>query len=39
VRDGAFVLMELELNEPDLGLDLAAGAPERFADALLARLA
>jgi hypothetical protein len=39
VRDGAFVLMELEVNEPDLGLDLAAGAPERFADALLARLA
>jgi hypothetical protein len=39
VRDGAFVLMELEVNEPDLGLALAAGAPERFADALLARLA
>jgi len=33
-----FLLMEVEVNEPGLGLDLAEGAGERFADALLARL-
>jgi glutathione synthase/RimK-type ligase-like ATP-grasp enzyme len=33
-----FTLMEVEVNEPDLGLDLAPGAADRFADALLARL-
>ena len=38
VRDGAFVLMELEVNEPGLGLDLAPGSADRFADALLRRL-
>ena len=38
VCDGRFILMELEVNEPDLGMDLAPGAAERFADALLARL-
>jgi glutathione synthase/RimK-type ligase-like ATP-grasp enzyme len=37
--DGRFTLMELEVNEPDLGLDLAPGAADRFADALLARRA
>jgi hypothetical protein len=31
--------MELEVNEPGLGLHLIPGAAERFADALLARLA
>jgi len=38
IRDGAFVLMELEVNEPGLGLDLAPGSAERFADALRRRL-
>ena len=38
MRDGGFVLMELELNEPGLGLDLAPGSPERFAEAVLRRL-
>jgi glutathione synthase/RimK-type ligase-like ATP-grasp enzyme len=38
LRDGAFVLMELEVNEPGLGLDLASGSAERFADALRRRL-
>jgi hypothetical protein len=38
VREGRFVLMELELNEPGLGLQLAPGAADRFADALLRRL-
>jgi glutathione synthase/RimK-type ligase-like ATP-grasp enzyme len=38
VQDGRFVVMEVEVNEPGLGLDLAPGAAERFADALLARL-
>jgi glutathione synthase/RimK-type ligase-like ATP-grasp enzyme len=33
-----FTLMEVEVNEPDLGLNLAPGAADRFADALLARL-
>lgn len=36
-NDG-FTLMELEVNEPGLGLDLVEGAGDRFADALLARL-
>jgi hypothetical protein len=30
--------MEVEVHEPGLGLNLAPGAGERFADALLARL-
>jgi glutathione synthase/RimK-type ligase-like ATP-grasp enzyme len=38
IRGGAFVLMELEVNEPGLGLDLAPGSPDRFAEALLGRL-
>ena len=38
VRAGRFVLMEVEVNEPGLGLDLVVGAADRFADALLARL-
>jgi glutathione synthase/RimK-type ligase-like ATP-grasp enzyme len=33
-----FVTMEVEVNEPGLGLDLVPGAAERFADALLAAL-
>jgi glutathione synthase/RimK-type ligase-like ATP-grasp enzyme len=33
-RDGGFVLMELEINEPFLFLALADGAPARFADAI-----
>lgn len=38
LRDGRFLLMEVEVNEPGLGLHLAPGAAERFAAALLARL-
>jgi glutathione synthase/RimK-type ligase-like ATP-grasp enzyme len=38
VRDGRFILMELEVNEPGLGMHLVPGAADRFADALLARL-
>lgn len=38
VRDGRFLLMELEVNEPGLGMHLAPGSAGRFADALLARL-
>jgi hypothetical protein len=30
--------MEVEVNEPGLGMDLVPGAADRFADALLARL-
>jgi glutathione synthase/RimK-type ligase-like ATP-grasp enzyme len=37
VLDGRFALMEVEVNEPALGLDLVPGSPERFAEALLAR--
>jgi glutathione synthase/RimK-type ligase-like ATP-grasp enzyme len=37
-RNGRFVLMEVEVNEPGLGLHLAPGAGDRFADALLCRL-
>ena len=33
--DGQFVLMELEMLEPDLFLNLEPGAPARFADALM----
>jgi glutathione synthase/RimK-type ligase-like ATP-grasp enzyme len=33
-----FTLMEVEVNEPGLGMHLAAGSADRFADALLARL-
>lgn len=38
MRQGRFVLMEVEVNEPGLGMHHAPGAGERFADALLARL-
>jgi glutathione synthase/RimK-type ligase-like ATP-grasp enzyme len=34
-RDGRFVLMELEINEPELLLRLSAEAPERFAEAIV----
>lgn len=37
-RDGRFVLMEVEVHEPGLGLHLVPGSGERFAAALLARL-
>jgi glutathione synthase/RimK-type ligase-like ATP-grasp enzyme len=37
-RAGRFVLMEVEVNEPGLGLHLAAGAGDRFAEALIGRL-
>jgi glutathione synthase/RimK-type ligase-like ATP-grasp enzyme len=33
--DGRFVLMEVEVNEPGLGLDLVDGAAGRFAEAIL----
>ena len=33
-RDGAFTLMELEINEPFLYLGSAVGAAQRFADAI-----
>jgi glutathione synthase/RimK-type ligase-like ATP-grasp enzyme len=35
VRDGAFVLMELEINEPYLYIGSSNGAAERFADAIV----
>jgi hypothetical protein len=38
VHAGRFMLIEVEVNEPGLGLDLVAGAAERLADALIARL-
>jgi glutathione synthase/RimK-type ligase-like ATP-grasp enzyme len=38
VRDGHFIMMELEVNEPGLGLDLAPGSADRFTEALLRRL-
>ena len=38
VDGGRFVLMEVEVNEPGLGMDLVPGAGKRFAEALLARL-
>ncbi len=39
VADGErFVVMEVEVNEPGLGMDLAPGSGDRFAEALLARL-
>ena len=39
ICDDRFVLMEVEVNEPGLGLDLAPGSADRFADALLTKLA
>jgi glutathione synthase/RimK-type ligase-like ATP-grasp enzyme len=38
VRDGAFLLMELELIEPNLFLSHASGAAARFASAILHRV-
>jgi hypothetical protein len=38
VVDGRFVLVELEMLEPDLFLNLDARAPARFAEALLSRV-
>ena len=38
LRDSRFVLMEVEVNEPGLGLHLAPGAGDRFAEALVGRL-
>lgn len=38
VRDGAFLLMELELLEPELFLEIEAPAAHRFATAILANL-
>jgi len=38
VHSGRFVLMEVEVNEPGLGLHLASGAGDRFAEALAGRL-
>jgi len=35
VRDGGFVLMELEINEPYLYIGSSGGAAERFADAIV----
>lgn len=37
-RGGRFVLMEVEVNEPGLGLHLAPGAADRFAEALVSRI-
>ena len=37
-RNGRFLLMEVEVNEPGLGLHLAPGAVDRFAEALPARV-
>ena len=34
-RDGRFVLMELEINEPFLYIGSSSGAAERFADAIM----
>lgn len=34
-RDGRFVLMELEINEPFLYIGSSSGAAERFADAII----
>jgi len=38
VRAGRFVLMEVEVNEPGLGLHLSAGAGDRLAAAVVTRL-
>jgi len=37
-RGGRFVLMEVEVNEPGLGLHQAPGSADRFAEALVARV-
>jgi glutathione synthase/RimK-type ligase-like ATP-grasp enzyme len=38
VHGRELVVMEVEVNEPALGLDLAPPSAERFADAILCRL-
>jgi glutathione synthase/RimK-type ligase-like ATP-grasp enzyme len=38
-RDSGFTVMEVEVNEPALFFDLAPAAADRFADAIVARLA
>jgi glutathione synthase/RimK-type ligase-like ATP-grasp enzyme len=38
MHEGRFVVMEVEVNEPGLGMDLAPGSGDRFAAALLAKL-
>jgi glutathione synthase/RimK-type ligase-like ATP-grasp enzyme len=38
IRAGRFVLMEVEVNEPALGLHLSAGAGDRLAAAVVGRL-
>ena len=37
-RDGGFVLMELEINEPFLYIGSSSGAAKRFADAIVRRI-
>ncbi len=37
-RGARFTLIEVEVNEPGLGMDLVPGSADRFADALRARL-
>ncbi len=37
-REGRFFLMEVEVHEPGLGLHLAPGAADRFAESLVVRL-
>jgi hypothetical protein len=37
-RAGAPLLLEIELTEPSLFLGTAPGAPDRFADAIAARI-
>jgi glutathione synthase/RimK-type ligase-like ATP-grasp enzyme len=38
-RDGRFVLMELEINEPFLYVGSSSGAADRFADAIVRKIA
>ncbi|MBC3808174.1 hypothetical protein H8K52_12540 [Undibacterium seohonense] len=38
IRDGQFMLMELELLEPELFLEFDADAPQRFAQVIMRRL-
>ena len=38
LRDGQFVLMELELIEPNLFLELQAGSAERLAETVVRRM-
>lgn len=38
MHEGRFVVMEIEVNEPWLGMDVSPGSGDRFADALLTKL-